>query len=1039
MARFSASSQSLIDSSCPQFCSEALNSTSLYPHCNSNPRPSEPTSAVSWRNRMPVHLATERASSHVPILSPTVEEVSGGIDAILDGELRPAHTPSSTSTIRAPSSSSAKFLPPASPQAQLHPRSGALHFHTDSTSTSASESAGSSPTTAPSLSGSVHNSETPTTSPDTPASNQFSAASGSPTITLASRAGTFEQREPVALPRPAPVDLPRPSTGIKGKRNLKNLAVDTSSATAFGRAISTASLPLNRGDSSSMLTGAPTPAVFNKQPKFLKNKRSTLGLTLVTPSSGGSNKNSDDANHVVPPTPSLVRPHALRHFPSSPSLLIRSPTGQPQEVQLSGMESLNSALINSSGAAVGFHPPPTTEEEDEINFDVPQSQEPKVETYPDGPICIYDPHVYLYYEPTAEQATTFDVIFNVAEEVPNPFRHLASAAHDDDGSAETPKASTPLYREPEYFHIPWQHNTDIVPELYNLSTLIDDRVKMGKRILIHCQCGVSRSASLIVAYGLYKNPSMTVQEAYDAVKRRSKWINPNMSLIMQLQEFRSQQLKTSAGMPTRGLRLKSPGQVNVRSPLDSAHSRSRSAVDAEDAGPKSAPLDSNQNAPSLSEMAPTDLGAVSPGPSSAPSGFPWPSDRDADLDARDSGSNYATPLEVPLDRLESVFATQASTADSQRPVSQPLSPPRIEKRPAPLKLPQTHLARFQASNAKQIAESPRATEFSMASTRPPPAEDMFGLTSPHAAPPSFSAAPSQTFPFPPAAAAPAPRPVPLASVPEQSLPSIPIEPLFSPRGQEFGMKALNSDPLADETFGLTSPRTDTFATTSLPHPTPAAAPQISQRHIPLDRQPPPMPLRQAPPPPVGIPLSGGLFSPRSHEFGMNALKLQDDQDTFGLTSPRFGSFAPQLPQRSSSRATAISALHPEPPTPQNTQQKAGDRAKLRSKLGMSTSSSYDMRSEYVLAAKARELRPTLPSQDSFQRILQAQDDLSDALMSPRATEFTSNPFRETFPSPETQAGQVDNAATTTPRKADPRSPAQKGASPIIRNIFDVIS
>ncbi|TKA38493.1 hypothetical protein B0A49_13983, partial [Cryomyces minteri] len=98
---------------------------------------------------------------------------------------------------------------------------------------------------------------------------------------------------------------------------------------------------------------------------------------------------------------------------------------------------------------------------------------------------------------------------------------------------------------PEYIHIPWEHNTDIVPDLYRLVQLIDDRVSNGKRILIHCQCGVSRSASLIVAYGLYKNPGMSVQEAYDSVKKRSKWIGPNMNLIMQLQEFRSNLLKSS--------------------------------------------------------------------------------------------------------------------------------------------------------------------------------------------------------------------------------------------------------------------------------------------------------------------------------------------------------------------------------------------------------------------------------------------------------------------------------------------------------------
>ncbi|KAF1816325.1 DSPc-domain-containing protein, partial [Eremomyces bilateralis CBS 781.70] len=153
--------------------------------------------------------------------------------------------------------------------------------------------------------------------------------------------------------------------------------------------------------------------------------------------------------------------------------------------------------------------------------------EEKPESYPNGPICIYESGVDLFLEPTAEVAGQYDVVLNVASEVKNPF------------DAAQPEPTQKL----EYIHIPWEHNTDIVPDLYRLVRVIDARVQARKRVLIHCQCGVSRSASLIVAYGLYKNPHLSVQEAYDAVKKRSKWIGPNMNLIMQLQEFRSGLLK----------------------------------------------------------------------------------------------------------------------------------------------------------------------------------------------------------------------------------------------------------------------------------------------------------------------------------------------------------------------------------------------------------------------------------------------------------------------------------------------------------------
>lgn len=204
--------------------------------------------------------------------------------------------------------------------------------------------------------------------------------------------------------------------------------------------------------------------------------------------------------------------------------------------------------------------------DEEQNFDVPLSREEKPEAYPEGPICVYEPYIDLYLEPTAEQARQYDVIMNVAVEVRNPLdpfmepkspdpevrldggggiqyapkRDKIGPASEQPSSPTTPKAApatcqpssdSNLYtsvREPEYIHIPWEHNSDIVPDLFGLVKLIDEKVNEKKRVLVHCQCGVSRSASLVVAYGLYKDPSLSVQEAYDAVKAKSKWIGPNM-------------------------------------------------------------------------------------------------------------------------------------------------------------------------------------------------------------------------------------------------------------------------------------------------------------------------------------------------------------------------------------------------------------------------------------------------------------------------------------------------------------------------------
>jgi tyrosine-protein phosphatase len=68
------------------------------------------------------------------------------------------------------------------------------------------------------------------------------------------------------------------------------------------------------------------------------------------------------------------------------------------------------------------------------------------------------------------------------------------------------------------------------------------------------------------------------------------------------------------------------------------------------------------------------------------------------------------------------------------------------------------------------------------------------------------------------------------------------------------------------------------------------------------------------------------------------------------------------------------------------------------------------------------------------------DDL-DALMSPRATQFTSNPFHDLLavPSGDTPVeAPQEIPVTPTSAQSDPRSPAQQGISPITRNIFDVL-
>ena len=664
------------------------------------------------------------------------------------------------------------------------------------------------------------------------------------------------------------------------------------------------------GEDHSNLSSIVSPS-FVKPPTPAKRKPGTLGLTLLTP--GSSKAPPQEITLAMPPTPALGRPGTLRHFQSSPSLPLFTGLGSYSTVgpPISRISTTLDTII--SPVEPELEQP---EEYEEQNFDIPLSKEEKPEAYPDGPICVYDPHIDLYLEPTAEQARQYDVIMNVASEVRNPFIVQNEPALEESGiridggggiqyapkrdpipaqndeqqpahisSPTTPKATPlninfPTYtatvskKDPEYIHVKWEHNSDIVPDLLRLVKLIDEKVMQGKRVLVHCQCGVSRSASLVVAYGLYKNSSLSVQEAYDAVKMKSKWIGPNMNLIMQLQEFRTSLMNGGVLSANRGLSPITPSSAlgEWRGPFSMAPSD------------RGAPLSAVVGPVSKCQTA-ESLPVFSPGPSSAPSALHWqPNGAPSSARARAiSAVKTGTAYVSPSGRVVPVVPVLAVVE------------------------PDAGLTRL---NIEQPSE------------------------------------PGQNH--------------------EDSGSATPTEPTTSPRAEEFALTPLQPSPDFDpaDSFGLLSPSSSDFPSS------------------PFDRW--------------------ALLA----QLGMGPIRQQEE-----------------IPRRS---ASLRSKPKPEQ-TEDHSQGSSLDKAqRLRGKI-----SSPGIREQQQLQSLQAKIEASLPHRNAQSPIV---DGINEALMSPRATEFTQNPFALSLSIPPSSPS--DEAPRSS--DSDPRSPAQSGLSPITRSIFDAL-
>eukprot|EP01111_Echinosteliopsis_oligospora_P013267 TRINITY_DN4721_c0_g1_i1.p1 TRINITY_DN4721_c0_g1~~TRINITY_DN4721_c0_g1_i1.p1 ORF type:complete len:162 (+),score=27.21 TRINITY_DN4721_c0_g1_i1:88-573(+) len=71
------------------------------------------------------------------------------------------------------------------------------------------------------------------------------------------------------------------------------------------------------------------------------------------------------------------------------------------------------------------------------------------------------------------------------------------------------------------------------------SDFIDDHVKKGQAVMVHCTAAVSRSPSIIMAY-LMRFQKISLREAHARVKSARKQICPNLGFWAQLVVYESQ-------------------------------------------------------------------------------------------------------------------------------------------------------------------------------------------------------------------------------------------------------------------------------------------------------------------------------------------------------------------------------------------------------------------------------------------------------------------------------------------------------------------
>ena len=77
---------------------------------------------------------------------------------------------------------------------------------------------------------------------------------------------------------------------------------------------------------------------------------------------------------------------------------------------------------------------------------------------------------------------------------------------------------------------------NMIPVFDDTSQFIDESLKNGGKVYVHCMCGVSRSVTIVCAY-LAKKHNIEPLVALDMIKKHRDIANPNLSFMQQLENY----------------------------------------------------------------------------------------------------------------------------------------------------------------------------------------------------------------------------------------------------------------------------------------------------------------------------------------------------------------------------------------------------------------------------------------------------------------------------------------------------------------------